>query len=1414
MNKITSDIKLSKPINPGILFITLSLCKKTSNTITYLVCLLTLLSIYNVSIFAQEQLNFSQLSTKDGFSSDQATAIIQDKKGFIWVGTKNGLNKYDGYKCKQYYPDYNDSTTLTNRAITALLESSDSKIWIGTTSGLNCLNPENDKIRSFLITNKIISLAEDEDGNIWIGTDIGGLHCINPQTFQVQHFYQDFIVNDITAATSDKNLWLATTIGLIRFNHTLKQFSNYPKNKDNSTDSLHTSILAIDKDTHGNLWLGTKKKGLICVKIEADKNSLIVKNYDVKNTVNDEMQKAAIINQLLFDHSGNLWISSENNGLFMLSSSELTKKNNNAQFLSYQHQYLNESSISGNQIHCLFVDRSNILWVGSNKINTAPIYKNGIRFMETKKYTHPFYSYEAVTTIKNENSNIWTGIGNSLKLIKNQDNNYVQIQEVKKIEYSYNNSKFTGSSIQYIMPTKQNLWVGTENAGVIIYSKDNKTKINKNNFSFYNTKTRIPLSGNNIKTIVRSKLNPSIYWIGTNQNGVTRLVVHNHKIVSSRIFKAGKEPYAISNNNIKTIFEDQEGIVWIGTQNGLSAYDPKIDRTTNFFHSFKDTTSINDNIINCIFEDSGNNLWIGTGSGLNKKIKVNTSREGNKTMFKNFSSNEIIGNNIITNITEDNSGSLWIFPYKGIVRFNPQSERVIKVFNTGINITTTPNSAITNNENYIMAGTNRGILYFHPDSLYKTSVAPNTCITDILILNESIEKTNTKEKGKLASYTKQVNLSYKDKVLTVLFSAMDFTNPNNNNYAYFLDGYDKTWNNIGKRNSVTFTNIPSGKYTLYIRSANSDGRWSSNSATLDITVSPPLWKTTWAILFYIICIVFIFYLFNRYSLIRVKAKNKLELELAEGEKDRKLNELKALFFTDLTHEFRTPLTLIQGPAEAIKKTQSLPDAVYKQSELILNNSDKLLQLVNRLMDFRKIDNEKMTLHPENCNLTALIKNLSDSFKYVAKSKSLQFEVHIPTNEIIALLDGEKMEKIIYNLLSNAFKYTEREGKISLRLKRDYNKKLKEIILIEITDNGIGIPADEQDKVFERFYQTHQKQTNNTGGIGLYLAKKLTELQEGQIHLKSELNKGTCISVILPYKEVQKETLESRLSQKNNNLSDSIIQSDEVTLGAKVSDNNTDKQKFNILIIEDEPELNTFICSGLQNNYNITSCLNGKEGYEQAKSVQPDLIISDIMMPEMDGFELIKTLKQNIVTSHIPVIFLTAKSITSEQIKGLELGAIDYILKPFSMEALQHKIANTITFREYIYKRIKTEKILEPEEIELSSLDEKFLKDAVEAINNNLDNTAFDVEKFSEIIGLSSNQAYRKIKSLTGQTIKEFIRNQRLKTAASMLTQNKRSISEIIYMVGFSSPSYFSKCFKEYFDCTPKEYVARSKKQGA
>jgi len=1354
-------------------------------------------------LFGQNELNFNHLSIKDGFVDSKANAIIQDQKGFIWIGTWNGLNRYDGYSVKTYQPSFHDSTTITNREVVELLEDRAGNIWIGTSSGLNRLNPSTGQIMTYDFQNRIIALHEDHENQLWIGTWNGGLFKLDPETGERNHYLSNEIISDIHE-DSRGMLWVASYNGLVRIDGETGAYQRYlPGQGQNSISN--GSVTQITESADGILWIGTWGGGLNKVTVSDHDDSLHFTHYwrGAGGLSSD------VIYKLFYDDYQNLWIGTWNDGLNLLKAEQQDVDPENARFLVYQNSLNDPTSLSGNGISSLMVDRSGVLWIGAATIDRTSIIDTGIkRYKVHSEEQAANYTIRAMSRVEDQ---LWMGSNRDLRLYHRTDDVYEFEQDFPKPQYKFGQTEYIANSILSLAGDSSGLWVGTEDAGLIHYPADTDSKIAPERAEYFNQQTSPEIPGNKVSSLVISKKQAGVIWIGTLHSGLAKMTINKgQKRIKN--FGAGNSRDFLSDNNIRIIYEDSAGLVWIGTQNGLNCFNPETSKFEQFFYSVADTSSINDNIINAIYEDSNGALWVGTNSGLNKVIRDGTTTI-EEISFQGYPSINNLSNEVVTHILEDDSKNLWIRLYSGIVKFNLHTEDTEYFLADYENGSFERNTSVKADDGLFIIGNPSGFISFYPDSLYKLSVPPKVCITDLLIYNESVNARKQTEGDTIASrtvpYRDQVHLSHTDKMLTFMFSAMDYSNPAKNSYYYQLEGFDNDWNEIGSRNTATYTNIPPGKYIFKVKATNNNGIWSEEAATLHIQIRPPWWKTTWAYLFYILIFIGLLYFFQEYSFIKAHAKSELMFEKLKNDEMYRLNEMKSNFFTDITHELRTPLTLILGPAKELMADKTLSSYGIKQAGLIQKSANKLLRMVNELMEFRKVEMGVLDhMHLQRSDLAEMINEVYLSFKPMAESRGMKLNITIEQSPLAAFVDPDKIEKVLFNLVSNAFKYSPDGGRIDLRARLEEVQKGHSLIRMEVEDTGIGIEKEHIDKVFGRFYQVNQLRTQSTGGIGLFLSKALVEQHQGRIEVRSEPGKGSCFSVILPIQSGEEMASEIRLSETAVPADETPDEADVALTSRAIGP----EEKPLILVVEDDTELNEFLVSGLSSEFRVMNAYNGQEGLEKTRAVFPDLVISDIMMPKLDGFELCQQIRKDITVSHIPLIFLTAKTMHEDEIKGLRLGAVDYIFKPFDLLALKLKIQNIFDIRRTMHERIKKEQILQPETVELPSLDEIFLKNAVESVNKHLDDSNFDVELFATDLGVSMNNVYRKIKALTGQTAKEFIRNQRLKHAAGLLVQQKRSISEIIYMVGFASPSYFTRCFKEFYGCTPKEYIERYNKQ--
>ncbi|WP_291856494.1 two-component regulator propeller domain-containing protein [Marinilabilia sp.] len=1341
----------------------------------------------SAGVSGQKLYDFDALTIEDGFTSSRANVFMQDSHGYIWIGNWNGLNRYDGYEVKVYKPRFHDSTTISNREVVSLLESRNGNIWIGTSDGLNCLNPRNDQIRTFEFHNRILALHEDTEGHIWIGTIGDGLYRLNPETGFQEHFFAVGGIRDIYE-DRHQNLWLASNFGLISFDPETGSYQRYVPGEDPTDGPANSTINQIVKGKGDDLWVGTWGGGLSRVTLHDNRDSIKFVNYKINNS----SISSDVVFRLFYDDFQNLWIGTWNEGLCLLPPEEQEKSASEASFQVFKSNISNPYSISDNNITALFVDRSGLLWVGSTKIDRTCVVAKGMNRYNTCLITNGTVTRNTVRSFAGEKNDLWVGTYRKLSLYNRDGTQLKESQKLMPIAYKYKGIDFRSYSVLALEKTKNGLWIGTDEAGLLFF-RGARAYDFVGDFQFFNTETELSLPGNKVNSIVQSSVNPQWVYVGTQQSGFAKLTMSpDYEVIETKKFVADNGAAALSDNNIRALLEDSAGRLWIGTQNGLNCYYPETDEIVSYFYDNSDETTINDNVINVLFEDGKNNLWVGTNSGLNKIIANHSA--GEKFSFKGFPSQDRIGNELVTNILADKKENLWVGFYRGMVVFDTETEQVDSVLllseyqRTIVEI----NSAYSASDGSFFLGGGNGIFAFHPDRLKIGSAPPVVEITDFLVFNERVNASAGTDGNQDLRLDSALHISYKDDVCTFVFSAMDFKSPLKNTYSYMLEGFDKDWNQVGNRNTATYTNLPSGEYTFKVRAANSDGIRSRKATTIGLLVSTPWWKSSFAYAGYGLVLFGLLYFFKAYSIVEAKEKGEMLIEKVRYEKENELNVMKSQFFTNITHEFRTPLTLILGPAQELSNRHDLQGTVKNQITLIQRNAQRLLRLVNQLMEFSKIERETIDLILDECNVNKILNELYDSFSGLAASRSFDFKVQQPEEEIIANLDKDKFERIFFNLVSNAFKYSDDGGSVIVKTRIGETSKLTKDLIVEVIDEGYGISSENQEKVFDRFYQVHDNPTQSTGGVGLYLTRIFVEQHGGYIELESEPEKGSCFRVVIPFQEAIPK--QQNIQGKELKSPDSMV----------VPPLKTDKPL--VLVVEDDSELCDFLIGGLSADFEVKVAHNGLKGLEKIHEVFPDIIVSDIMMPGMDGFEMTKKLRKDVSISHIPVVFLTAKTMREDEISGLKLGAVDYIYKPFDMVALKLKIRNILETRRQMQESLRKTQLLQPKQIKLPSLDEKFLTTATKAVNKHLDNSSLDVDLLSREVGMSANQTYRKIKALTGQTAKEFIRNQRLKVAADLLLQKKKTISEIIYMVGFSSPSYFTRCFKDYFGSTPSDYI--------
>ena len=883
---------------------------------------------------------------------------------------------------------------------------------------------------------------------------------------------------------------------------------------------------------------------------------------------------------------------------------------------------------------------------------------------------------------------------------------------------------------------------------------------------------------------------------------------------------------------IKAFLEDAQGRLWIGSNTGLYRIDNirewggKSNPNLNIVHYHNnpdDTTSLSFNSVLCLYEDRRGDIWVGTGVGLNK---FDSEGKG----FTRFFKADGLPSNIIRKILEDNQGNLWLNTPVALCKVDLSGESPqFRTYDVSRGLSTNlGNGFHKRHSGEILVGTVKGLVGFFPDSLRDNPHIPPVAITDFKVSNKSLQFDIT------ISRKKHIMLSHDQNFVSLEFAALEFTAPERNQYAYMMEGLETDWNYSGTRRLANYTNVAPGSYVFRVKASNNDGVWNEEGASLKVTILPPWWKTWWAYSIYAALILGTLYGLRRYELSRQRFKHNLELKNVEAEKFQEVDRMKSRFFANISHEFRTPLTLIKGPIERWLPKMEPPE-MRQDFEKTHRNTNRLLRLVNQLLDISRLESGKMKLQARPENIVELTRQLAMAFESLGSVKDIELQFMGPDEPVMVYLNREHYEKIITNLLSNALKFTPAGGQVTVEVslpipKSPPKRGLSDLpsleglgvgsgqfVEIKVTDTGTGIPADHLPHIFDRFYQAGESYAKDThgSGIGLALTNELAELHHGGIEVSSEVGKGTEFTIRLPLGKDHlkpEEVVESKPLEGYREyeiLDSQIIKVPEEREDSLISKPSGDSKTPPILlIVEDNADMRAYTRELLVGSYKVIEAADGQKGFEKAAEIIPDIIISDVMMPEMDGFQFCEKIKTDQRTSHIPVILLTAKSSGESKVEGLETGADDYLTKPFDARELRVRVKNLIEQRERLRERFQEQILIHPSAVTATSMDSRFLKRAIEFVEEHLDDTGLDVNQFSKEMALSRSQLNRKLRALTKQSATEFIRCLRLKRAAQLLEHHSGNISEIAYEVGFTNPSRFAEYFRKLFGVSPSKYVSQ------
>ena len=1326
-----------------------------------------------------EQITFSYISINEGLSQSTVFSIDQDKRGNMWFATYDGVNKYDGYAFTVYQHNEDDPNSIANDISRIVKTDSQGRVWIGTRDGLSRYDEEKDIFQNFFY---------EKNGK---HLQVNGIEEISPE-----------------------QLLISTPEGLIMFDIKESKFID-----DSFSTAMHKTIASTLYRHDDQIYIGTSTDELYTY-------SITQKTFEKVIPILGTKQIQAILQQ----SPTRIWVATEGAGLFLINPKTKEIKN-------YLHSPSNPKSISSNYIRSLAMDSQNRLWIGT--FNDLNIYHEGtdsFASYSSNPVENGSLSQRSVRSIfMDSQGGMWLGTYfgglNYYHPIRNRFKN------IRNIPYK---NSLSDNVVSCIVEDKdKNLWIGTNDGGLNLY---NPITQRFTSYTLQEDESARGIGSNNIKAVYVDE-KKSLVYIGTHAGGLS--ILHRN---SGQVENFNQRNSQLVNENVYAILPDGEGNLWLGTLSALVRFNPEQQSFTTI-EKEKDGTPVVSKQITTLFRDSHKRLWIGGEEGLsvfkqegldiqkasilpvsnvtklftnciyeasNGVIWVGT-REGfycfneKDKQIKRYNTTNGLPNNVVYGILEDSFGRLWLSTNRGISCFNPETEKFRNFTESdGLqsNQFNTASYCRTSVGQMYFGGIN-GITTFRPELLLDNPYTPPVVITKLQLFNKVVRPDD--ETGILTkniSETKSITLKSWQTAFSIEFVVSNYISGQHNTFAYKLEGYDKEWYYLTDSRTVSYSNLPQGTYQFLVKAANSDGKWNPIPTALEIIVLPIWYKTWWALLIFFATFAgFITFVF-RFFWMRKSMEAQLEIERRDKEHQEEINQMKMRFFINISHELRTPLTLILTPLQEI--INKISDRwTRNQLEYIQRNANRLLHLVNQLMDYRRAELGVFELKAKKGNAHQLIQDNFLFYDKLARHKKITYTLHSELEDKEVLFDANYLELIVNNLLSNAFKYTESGQSITVTLKEENGW-----LLLQVSDTGIGIPINKQGKIFERFYQIESEHVGS--GIGLSLVQRLIELHHGRIELDSEENKGSTFSVYLPqdlsvYKPSElasnNEQNEEEQVYSTNSKAMYFIDTEKVE---NESVESGDKKRGTILIVEDNNEIRRYLNNGLADLFNTLEAGNGEEALEKLKDNEVDVIVTDVMMPVMDGIKLCKNVKQNIRTCHIPVIILSAKTDIKDQMEGLQMGADDYIPKPFSLAILTTKIQNMMRTRRRMLDKYAKSLEVEPEKITFNAMDEALLKRAMAIVEKNMDNIEFSTDEFAREMNMSRSNLHLKLKAITGESTIDFIRKIRFNEAAKLLKDGRYTVAEVSTMVGFNTPSYFATSFKKYFGCLPTEYIKKSK----
>lgn len=1333
----------------------------------------------------QRPIEFIHIGLERGLSQSTVVDITQDKQGNMWFATHNGLNKFNGYSFTVYQHENNQPGSISNDLIRCCITDSRGHIWVGTDTGLSLYDAEKDRFHNFTFpeNGKPLSIHDivEADGMLWLCSRKNRilLFDMDSLSFTVPKFLP--LLNSqapLHIYRQDNDIYIGTTDGLLIYDTRSGKLQNI------HTEALkHQDIYTVLKQSAVSLWIGTEGNGLYRINPETGN----IRHYQHKTNSTHSIC-SNYVRSLCLDAQGKLWVGTLH-GLSIYDEKE--------DLFNVLQSDLNDSkSLSHTSVRDIYRDNQGGMWLGTyyGGVNYYHPFKDRFVNLHASSQNNSLNCNIIACIHEDKNGELWIGT-NSGGVNRYNPHTGTFRHYTRKEGLHSNDIK----SI-HIDEAHDRVYIGTHAGGISILNRQTSRIETIDHPKLHNVYTLEPTENGE-------------FWV----SGISHLVRFNPQTHRYTTIEQQADGTPFPHTLITGIVRDSKQRLWMLTEKGIGIYT-ETNGELQQCPVFPTESAIKDLFINCMHEShKGGIFWIGTRNGFFRYDEPNH-------VLKQYTTAQGLPNNMVHGIMEDSYGYLWISTDKGLSRFHPQHETFRNFTgHDGIQSNQFANQAYCHCLNGMMyfGGVN-GITSFHPEQLPDNPFSPSPIISRLNLFNQEVHPDDeTGILSKHISQTESITLQPSQSMISFELSVPNFISGAHNTFAYQLEGLDNTWYYTDDNRTASYSNLPHGTYRFLVKAANSDGKWCELPTALKITILPFWYQTWWAITLFILLFlsvtVFVFY----YFWMKKSMKAKLLSEQKDKEHQKNLNEMKLQFFINISHELRTPLTMIVAPLQDLLR--EIDDRwMHKQLEYILKNTKRLLNLVNQLMDYRRAELGVFHLKVKMTAVHEVVKKSFLLYERLAQRKNITYRFQSELEKKLILCDPNYLELIINNLLSNAFKYTDSGKSITVTLTKN-----QESLCIQVKDTGQGIPLEKQGKIFERFYKVDHEHLGT--GIGLSLVHRLVELHHGEISLQSKEQEGTTFTITLPiaptkYKpeefEAEQETAnESPILSVNNagllmddtaaewtedyDTSENPHQSQKEMVAEKDSPITDDKKC--ILIVEDNLTIRHYLSDALGRTYRTLEAGHGEEALALLEKQEVDLILTDVMMPVMDGLKLCKHIKQNLYTCHIPVIILSAKADIQEQLEGLQMGADDYIPKPFSMAIISTKIRNLFRTRHQAIEHYSKSLEIEPEKVALNPIDEDLLKRMIEIVEKNIDNVEFSTEQFAREMLMSRSNLHLKIKALTGESANEFIRKIRFNQACKYLKEGKYTVSEISSMVGFSTPSYFTTSFKKYFNCLPSEY---------